>query len=137
MRSLAADGIGLAARTSRGARTNHWTVLGQMVESSTEPTKMQSAATIFPSGYGAGPATRCAGAAKRALVQHANEYQDVSAGFTSALGFFQTSNIRSEHTAREVSVVSEEERDSELRAGDGSARGVRPRAQSRVSLLDV
>jgi hypothetical protein len=77
---------------------DHWTVLGQMVESSTKPSDSSSAATIFPANYGAGPATDVQVQRSGHAFNMQNEYQDVSAGFSSALGFFQTSNIRSEHT---------------------------------------
>ena len=76
---------------------SHWTVLGQMVESSTRPTEMTSAATIFPSEYRAGPASDVQVQRNGHSFSLFDEYQDVSAGFTSTLGFFQTSNIRSDH----------------------------------------
>lgn len=76
---------------------NHWTALGQMVESSTKPTEMTSAAAVFPPVYGAGPAADVQVQRNGHSFNLFNEYQDVSAGFTSELGFFQTSNIRSDH----------------------------------------
>jgi hypothetical protein len=76
---------------------SHWTVLGQTVESSTKPTKMSSAASIFPASYGAGPASDVQVQRNGHAFNMFNEYQDVSAGFTSELGFFQSSNIRSDH----------------------------------------
>jgi hypothetical protein len=79
----------------------NWTVLGQTVESSTKPTEMSSAASIFPANYDAGPATDVQVQRNGHAFNIFNEYQDVSAGFTSELGFFQTSNIRSEHTHAE------------------------------------
>jgi Domain of unknown function (DUF5916) len=76
---------------------DHWTVLGQMVESSTKPSDPNSAAVIFPAGYQAGPASDVQVTRSGHAFNMFNEYQDVSAGFSSELGFFQTSNIRSEH----------------------------------------
>ena len=75
----------------------NWTVLGQMVESSTRPSVMKSAATIFPDTYGAGPASDVQVQRNGHAFNLFDEYQDVSTGFTSTLGFFQTSNIRSDH----------------------------------------
>ncbi|HEV2578310.1 MAG TPA: carbohydrate binding family 9 domain-containing protein [Acidobacteriaceae bacterium] len=76
---------------------DHWTVLGQMVASSTRPTKMSSAAAIFPAKYGSGPATDVQVQRNGHSFSLFDEYQDISAGFDSLLGFFQTSNIRSDH----------------------------------------
>ena len=76
---------------------NHWTVLGQMVESSTKPSEATSEATIFPAQYGAGPAADVQVQRNGHSFNLFNEYQDISAGFSSQLGFFQTSNIRSDH----------------------------------------
>jgi hypothetical protein len=76
---------------------DHWTVLGQMVESSTKPSNPLSEATIFPDEYGAGPAADVQVQRNGHSFSLFNEYQDVSAGFSSELGFFQTSNIRSDH----------------------------------------
>ncbi|HXS11986.1 MAG TPA: DUF5916 domain-containing protein [Acidobacteriaceae bacterium] len=77
--------------------TDHWTVLGQMVESSTHPTKMSSDAALFQKGYRAGPASDVQVQRNGHAFNMQNEYQDVSAGFGSTLGFFQASNIRSDH----------------------------------------
>jgi len=74
----------------------NWTVLGQMVESSTHPSE-ESAAEIFPEGYGAGPASDVQVQRNGHAFNLFDEYVDVSAGFESTLGFFQTSNIRSDH----------------------------------------
>ena len=81
----------------RWRANSHWTLLGQTVESSTKPTEMASAATIFPPGYGAGLATDVQVQRNGHSFNLFDEYQDVSSGFTSTLGFFQTSNIRSDH----------------------------------------
>jgi hypothetical protein len=76
---------------------SHWTVLGQMVESSTKPSESSSQAEIFTPQYGAGPAADVQVQRNGHAFNMFNEYQDISAGFTSELGFFQTSNIRSDH----------------------------------------
>lgn len=76
---------------------DHWTMLGQMVESSTRPSDGRSDAAIFPGTNGAGPATDVQLQRNGHAFNMFNEYQDVSAGFSSLLGFFQTSNIRSDH----------------------------------------
>ncbi len=75
----------------------NWTVLGQMVESSTHPSEIESGAEIFPDGYGAGPASDVQVQRNGHAFNLFDEYVDVSAGFESTLGFFQTSNIRSDH----------------------------------------
>ncbi len=76
---------------------DHWTVLGQSVESSTRGSAAASEATVLPPGYGAGPATDVQVTRNGHSFQMQDEYQDISKGFDSALGFFQTSNIRSDH----------------------------------------
>ena len=76
---------------------DHWTALGQVVESSTQASKSSSAADIFPSGYRAGPASDLQVQRNGHSFNMFDEYQDVSTGFISQLGFFQTANIRSDH----------------------------------------
>jgi hypothetical protein len=76
---------------------DHWTTLGQTVESSTNQSNPSSMATVFPAGYGAGPATDWQTQRNGHAFNLFNEYQDISKGFDSLLGFFQTSNIRSDH----------------------------------------
>ena len=76
---------------------DHWTTLGQSVESSTRMSNPASAATVFPPGYSAGPATDWQTQRNGHAFNLFNEYQDISKGFESLLGFFQTSNIRSDH----------------------------------------
>ncbi len=68
-----------------------------MVESSTHASQFESAAEIFPESYGAGPASDVQVQRNGHAFNMFDEYQDVSAGFESTLGFFQTSNIRSDH----------------------------------------
>jgi hypothetical protein len=76
---------------------DHWTTLGQSVESSTNQSNPASMATVFPAGYGAGPATDWQTQRNGHAFNLFNEYQDISKGFVSLPGFFQTSNIRSDH----------------------------------------
>jgi len=76
---------------------NHWTVAGQMVESATKQSNPNSAAFVFPPGYSAGPASDLQISRNGHSFNMNNEYQDISTGFTSELGFFQTSDIRSDH----------------------------------------
>ncbi|MGA9672754.1 MAG: carbohydrate binding family 9 domain-containing protein, partial [Terracidiphilus sp.] len=76
---------------------DHWTTLGQSVESSTQMSNPASAAAVFPGGHGAGPATDWQTQRNGHAFNLYNEYQDISKGFASLPGFFQTSNIRSEH----------------------------------------
>ena len=82
-------GIDLTARLN-----NAWTAMGQMVESST----MGDRDSGSPPTYSAGPA----GDIQLQRGGHAfnlySEYQDISTGFQTQLGFIQTSNIRSDHT---------------------------------------
>ena len=75
----------------------HWTVLGQMVESSTHPSRSDSTASIFPTGYSAGPAADLQITRSGHAFNMQNEYQDISGGFKTLTGFLQTANIRSDH----------------------------------------
>jgi len=76
---------------------SHWTALGQMVESATKQNRHDSAATIFPSGSSAGPASDLQVQRSGHSFSLFDEYQDVSRGFVTTSGFFQTANIRSDH----------------------------------------
>ncbi len=76
---------------------NQWTVVGQMVESSTKQSNVQSQATVFPAGYKAGPASDLQVSRSGHAFNLYDEYQDFSTGFVSTVGFFQTANIRSDH----------------------------------------
>ena len=75
---------------------DHWTALGQSVESATRQNNPSSLATVFPTGYHAGPATDFQLQRNGHAFNMFNEYQDVSSGFVTTVGFFQTSNIRSD-----------------------------------------
>ena len=76
---------------------SHWTMLGQSVESSTRQNDPESKAAVFPAGYNAGPATDLQLQRNGHSFNMFNEYQDISRGFATLLGFLQTSNIRSDH----------------------------------------
>ena len=76
---------------------NHWTVLGQSVESSTSQNDTHSKTAVFPAGYGAGPATDLQVQRNGHSFNMFDEYQDISKGFATLTGFLQTSNIRSDH----------------------------------------
>jgi hypothetical protein len=83
--------IGGADFTARFS--DHWTAHGQMVESSTMGN--QDSGSSAP--YAAGPATDVQFSRNGHAFNMFNEYQDVSTGFQTALGFLQSSNIRSDH----------------------------------------
>jgi len=69
----------------------HWTAHGQMVESSTMG-DLDSGAS-----YTAGPASDLQITRNGHAFNMQSEYQDVSTGFQTSLGFLQSSNIRSDH----------------------------------------
>ena len=76
------------------ARFNsNWTAHGQMVESSTMGDQDSGA----PPPYTAGPASDVQVSRNGHALNLFNEYQDVSSGFQTGLGFIQSSNIRSDH----------------------------------------
>lgn len=75
----------------------HWTVLGQVVESSTHQSQADSAASTFPSGYSAGPAADVQVTRSGHAFNMQNEYEDIGKGFKTFTGFIQTANIRSDH----------------------------------------
>lgn len=77
--------------------TNKWTILGQTVESATKQSNPLSLATIFPSGYSAGPASDLQVSRSGHAFSLFDEYQDFATGFTSQVGFYQTADIRSDH----------------------------------------
>ena len=76
---------------------DHWTLLGQTVQSSTHASDHHSAATIFPATYAAGPATDVQLTRSGHSFSLYSEYEDISTGFRDLVGFFQTSNIRLGH----------------------------------------
>jgi hypothetical protein len=76
---------------------DHWTALGQLVESATRQNNPASAAFVFPPNYNAGPATDMQVNRSGHSFNLNDEYQDISRGFATLTGFLQTSNIRSDH----------------------------------------
>jgi hypothetical protein len=76
---------------------DHWTSLGQFVESSTRQNNPNSTAAVFPVNYNAGPATDFQLQRSGHSFNMQDEYQDISKGFSTLVGFLQTSNIRSDH----------------------------------------
>ncbi len=76
-----------------GRFTKNWTAHGQMVESST----MGDQDSGPPTPYSAGPASDLQITRNGHSLNLYNEYQDVSTGFQTYVGFLQSSNIRSEH----------------------------------------
>jgi hypothetical protein len=76
---------------------DHWTALGEAVESATTQNNPASTATVFPTGHHAGPATDFQLQRSGHSFNMYEEYQDISKGFTTLVGFLQTSNIRSDH----------------------------------------
>ncbi len=76
---------------------DHWTLLGQSVESATKQSRADSNVFVFPPNYSAGPATDVQFQRSGHAFNLNNEYQDVSRGFTTQSGFLQTANIRGDH----------------------------------------
>jgi hypothetical protein len=86
--------IGGLDYTWRPSKT--WTLLGQSVESSTKGSRPDSAATQFPAGYAAGPATDLQFLRNGHAFNMQDEYQDFSTGFGSEVGFIQTLDTRND-----------------------------------------
>jgi hypothetical protein len=82
-------GIDVTARMN-----NSWTLLAQAVESSTRGDRDSGT----PPTYAAGPAADIQLQRNGHAFNLYSEYDDVSTGFQTQLGFIQTSNIRSDHT---------------------------------------
>jgi hypothetical protein len=78
--------------------TPKWTVLGESVESSTKGSDPNSVATVFPTGYAAGPASylEVDYAGHSFNMQSVNK--DFSTGFQSQVGFIQTTDFRNDQT---------------------------------------
>jgi hypothetical protein len=73
---------------------NHWTALGQMVESSTKGTEDSGP----PPTYSAGPASNLQVQRNGHAFNLYSTYQDFSTGFQTQLGFIQTANIHNGQT---------------------------------------
>jgi hypothetical protein len=74
--------------------TNKWTVLGQWVESSTKGTVDSGT----PPSYSAGPGSVLQLQRSGHAFNLQSNFQDVSTGFETQLGFLQTANIRGDQT---------------------------------------
>jgi hypothetical protein len=74
-----------------------WTLMGQSAESATQPSRTDSAAHEFPPSYSAGPASYLQLQRNARVFQMEDDYTDVSSGFLTTSGFFQTANIRTDH----------------------------------------
>jgi hypothetical protein len=77
---------------------NHWTLLGQAVESSTHPSNARSQATVFPTQYSAGPAFYLEADRSGHAFNIQSVSLDYSTGFQSQTGFIQTADIYSNQT---------------------------------------
>jgi hypothetical protein len=75
-----------------------WTVFGQAVESSTKGSNPDSQATVFPSGYAAGPASYLEVNRSAHAFNLDSTYKDFSTGFQSQVGFIQTTDFRNDQT---------------------------------------
>ena len=75
-----------------------WTVFGQAVESSTKGSRPDSQATVFPTGYAAGPATYLEVNRSAHAFNLDSTYKDFSTGFQSQVGFIQTTDFRNDQT---------------------------------------
>jgi len=78
--------------------TPKWTVLGQMVESSTMQSNPNSAAAVFPSGYAAGPASYLEVDHQGHAFNMQSSTRDFSTGFQSQVGFIQTTDFYNNQT---------------------------------------
>jgi hypothetical protein len=74
--------------------TNKWTALGQMVESSTKGTVDSGT----PPSYAAGPASNFQLQHTGHAFNFQSNFQDMSIGFQTQLGFIQASNFRNDQT---------------------------------------
>ncbi len=74
--------------------SDHWTGLGQFVESSTRP--LIPPGTVSSARYSAGPASTLEFTRSGHSFNLDNTYLDVSTGFQTQVGFLQTADIRSD-----------------------------------------
>jgi hypothetical protein len=77
---------------------NHWTLLGQGVESSTHSSNTGSQATVFPAGYAAGPAFYLEADRSGHAFNMQSVSRDYSTGFQSQVGFVQTTDYYNNQT---------------------------------------
>ena len=77
---------------------NHWTLLGQGVESSTHASNTHSQATVFPAGYSAGPALYLEADRSGHAFNMQSVSRDYSTGFQSQVGFIQTTDYYNNQT---------------------------------------
>lgn len=77
---------------------DHWTLLGQGVESSTHPSDSKSQAAVFPSGYAAGPAFYLEADRSGHAFSMQSVSRDYSTGFQSQVGFVQTTDYYNNQT---------------------------------------
>jgi hypothetical protein len=99
---------------------NHWTLLGQGVESSSHPSNASSQAAVFPPGYSAGPAFYLEADRSGHAFNMQSVSRDYSTGFQSQVGFIQTQE--------------QEQRPAKLWAGGKQPDRLRSRRQPRVPL---
>jgi hypothetical protein len=80
---------------------DHWTLLGQGLESSTHPSDSNSQATVFPAGYKAGPAFYLEADRSGHAFSMQSSTRDYSRGFQSQVGFVQTTDYYNNQTHSE------------------------------------
>ena len=78
--------------------SNHWTLLGQAVESSTHASNGKSGATVFPTAYSAGPAFYLEADRSGHAFNMVSVSRDYSTGFQSQVGFIQTTDFYNNQT---------------------------------------
>jgi hypothetical protein len=82
----------------RWVASQHWTVLGQGVASSTHPSNPRSQATVFPNTYQAGPAFYLETDRSGHAFNMQSVTRDYSTGFQSTVGFIQTTDYYNNQT---------------------------------------
>jgi len=82
----------------RWVASQHWTLLGQAVESSTHASNPRSQATVFPKTYQAGPAFYLETDRSGHAFNMQSVTRDYSTGFQSEVGFIQTTDYYNNQT---------------------------------------
>jgi hypothetical protein len=77
---------------------NHWTLLGQGVVSATRPSNPNSQATVFPTGYSAGPAFYLEADRTGHAFNMQSSSRDYATGFQSQAGFIPTTDFYNNQT---------------------------------------